>query len=345
MDVFQRAIVTGDVHLRDGPYPGDLEVGLQILEDCAYLARVHDTRVIIINGDLLHRKNDTPLSVLLPLYAKLEQLRARGFIIVWSRGNHESPWRNDPHRTVMSLFANVCHTVIAPKTIEAANTTIWVLPWYEGTDFRRLLHEVRKQALLRTSRRKIIIAHIGVTEGAVSPSNYRIQQDVSLKDFGSDLFDLIILGDYHMHQYLGPDERVVYLGSPIPLTFGDADAVGPWLLDLLPNPRLTPLDLPTIYPKYSVYEIRKPEEVTIPYYNPEDHNRIHCTPSVAARVETLYPDAEIEYLEESTLVLSTGRLEGVTEGDYEAVFREYHASKGWDKKHMELGLSYLKKCL
>lgn len=345
MYTFQRAIVTGDIHLRDGPFPEDLEIGLQILEDCAYLAKVHDTKVIIINGDLLHRKNDTPLAVLLPLYRKLESLRARGYLVVWSRGNHESPWKSDPHRTVMTLFSNVCHTVIMPKTIEAANSTIWILPWYEGHDFRRLLNEVRKKALLCPSRRKIVIAHIGVTEGSVSPSNFRVQQDVSLKDFSPDLFDLIILGDYHMHQYLGDDRRVVYLGSPIPLTFGDGDTVGPWLLDLLPEPRLTPLDLPTIYPKYNTYEIRKPEELTIPFYNHEDRNRIHCTPSMSSRVETIYPDAEIEYLEESTLVLSTGRLEGVTEGDYEAVFREFHASKGWDKTHMKLGLEYLRRCI
>lgn len=338
-------IVTGDLHTRDSPFADDLSIGEQLLEDLCKLAVKHRARCIVLNGDVWHQKDGVNATVLLALRNKFAALkRTYGIPFVWVRGNHEAPWRTNPEFTLMSLFDSVCHTVITPSVLQNDNHIIYLLPWYPGKSFRKLLHNITRKAL-KESRRKIIIAHVGVTEGTVSPSNYRIQQEVSVRDFCPDLFDYIILGDYHAHQYLGGRKNVLYLGAPIPLTFGDTSNVGPWLLNIQPQPELIPLELPSLYPKYITHEVLKPEDLSIPFYNERHRNRIRCPLSLRARVKELYPNATVATMAEVSDNVDTGRCANIGEADWVGLFKEFHKQSGKDAKHLKLGLKYLKEAI
>jgi hypothetical protein len=101
------------------------------------------------------------------------------------------------------------------------------------------------------------------------------------------------------------------------------------------------LVLPSVYPSYDTYRILKEEHVVLPFYNQNNRNRIQCAMRLAGRVKAMYPDAAIEYIEDKSIEFDTGRLEGVRESDWRTVFREFHAAKGWDDKHLKMGLEYL----
>lgn len=340
-----RFLVTGDLHVRDGPFPDDLAVGKQLIKDCFKLAKLHGCGAVIFNGDVWHQKNGVNPRVLLTVHNVISTCQSTtGIPCVWIRGNHESPWRSDPERTLMRLFSRLCHTVISPRVIQTQNHIIWLGPWYPGTLYKRYLKNITRKAF-KEQRKKVLISHIGVKDGVVSPSNTRIHQEVGVDDFCPQLFDYILLGDYHAHQYLGDRQNMLYLGSPLALTFGDFNPAGPWLLDLSAGTKLSQLELPSIYPRYESYTIRNERELIIPVYKETDRNRIKCSFALSAQAKVMYPDAKIIKLEDGQKQLSAGRVANVDENDWKGIFQEYHALAGWDKTHMKIGLEYLKEAV
>lgn len=346
--ILQNFLITGDTHARHGPYDDDLSISEQLLWDLGKLAKSNLCSTLILNGDVWHLKNWKEkhnkgfTEVLLMLYRVLLGLRLQGLNVVWIRGNHEITDRLRPHHTLMSLFSRVCNVVIRPQKIETKSTVIWCIPWYPGPVYKRILKEVCKQALTET-RRKIIVSHIGVKEGVVSASNYRIDQEVGTKDFCPHLFDYIILGDYHSHQYL--DTNVLYLGAPIPLNFGDTGNVGPWCLRLSGSCTLQPLVLPSIYPQYDKYVLKDKQNLVLSSYNRNNRNSIKCHVSVAAQVQSMYPEASIEYFEDEEVSADQGRLQDIPDNDWKAIFDEFCTSRQWDDHYKELGVQYLQEAI
>lgn len=333
--VIDRFICASDIHIREKPYPNDLQLGIQLLEDLRLLAVREKSKHIVIPGDLFHSKSPS-FNVLISVYNKLEEIRKSGITTIVLRGNHDIQIKSQAEKSILQLFSRVCLAVTKPYMIENKHQMLIFLPWYPGPKFRQILKHYHKLAA-GTSKQKIIFGHIGVTEGEVS-ENYRINQEVGTKDFATDLYDLVVLGDYHRHQWV--TDKVVYLGCPISLNFGDnAPRYSPWLLNMRPSAELVPLQLPSIYPKYKVYELN--EAKVIPGYDHKHRNRIKCPVDVAEKVSILYPDAEIEYTGTQTSY-ATDRLDGIRSEDWKTVWKEFCALKGWGQDEEKTGLKYLR---
>ena len=80
----------------------------------------------------------------------------------------------------------------------------------------------------------------------------------------------------------------------------------------------------------------------IPGYNPQNRNLIRCPVEHAEEVAVLYPEAQLEYVGTGISSYVEDRLEGIGESDYETIWREFCACKGWGEDISKLGMRYLK---
>lgn len=334
--ILPNALVTGDVHLRDGPYPDDIKLGTTLLTDLKDAALASDCKYVIIAGDFFHSKNPSWDVVLMGYLGMLEMKKA-GLTVFWCRGNHDFAIKSRPGHTVMSLFRDVCIPVLEPYKLEDKSTVAWIVPWYEGKAYRAIIREVHRQTMSKSGKKHYLISHIGIKEGEVT-ENFWVNQEIGSKDLCPDLYTQILLGDYHYAQTIG--HNIHYLGPPMPLDFTTTqDVYHPWKLDWVAG-ALTPVPLSYRYPRYRHYILAEGESV-IPGYSGRDRNRVTVCIDRADTAKVLYPDAEILYTakEEATL----DRLEGVNETDWETTWAEYCSSKGVYETHFKPGREFLLK--
>lgn len=333
-------IITADTHLKCKPYPDTIHYGVRLVEDLCTLAQQRNLKHIIIAGDFLDGPSLDPL---IHAYRALERATAKGFRFIILRGNHEVMLASNLRHSPLRLLTRVATIINEPRIIRGPGWTLWLMPWYPPGPYLSTLKKITDLAINETNKR-ILITHVGLKEGKVSASNLSIHQPVSLHDIVPDLWDLVLLGDYHAHQKL--KEHVMYMGSPTYQNFGDRDIVGPWHLDLIGGAKVYPLSLPRFYPKFQQWQV--PDESALPLkgYSDKNRNRIYAAVTLTGQVARMYPEAEIWPLDTKAKT-NHGRLQNVTATNPFEVFDAFLDSKAYNtrdhKKYKEVGYEFLKK--
>ena len=330
-------IVTADLHLRDSPYEDDLETSLKLLDDLGKLAKQERATHIVCCGDVFHSKNPSH-KLMIGVYNKFRHWRDRGITFIWLRGNHDLQIKSQETLSIMTLYDEVCMSLIEPYLWENETQMFFFVPWY-GNSFINHLRHYAKIAALHSNKQKVMFAHTGLREGRIS-EHFQGKGCVRAADFCEDLYDIILLGDYHMPQDV--TDKIRYLGVPIPRNFADnKENYHPWLLSMTGKTRLEPLTLTNPYPKYRTHRMKNAG--IIEAYSKFDKNRIVCSEQVAEELFSLYPDALYEYTQDvpkAESVTST-RLEGVDTEDKFAVWEEFCIVKHYSPHLKELGTEYL----
>jgi DNA repair exonuclease SbcCD nuclease subunit len=271
-----------------------LPVYQNLLRDISALADTWKCSSVVVAGDLLDQKNKPPLEVLL---ATLSWMRKSSSPIFWLRGNHESPSKEDPEKSVMTLFSSYCEPILESGS-HSFGRPVYFLPWYPA---ERYLEEVEKakEWARQQSAKPILFTHVGLKEGSTSPSNFHPPSSVSVADLEPSLWGVVIVGDYHAHQFLAPN--VFYTGAPIPHNFGDFDIKGVWVLD---TEKLTvqPVKL-SGFPEFVQWDST---EGSKPSWGKDDYVRIYAAPDKIESLRAEYPDADVRVkVDEKTAVLPT----------------------------------------
>lgn len=324
-----RLLVTADVHISDRLVNGRsrLEVGERLLMDIGALAAHHKVTHVFINGDLWDKKHGTPRSVLRTIYRCLKHMKYQlGLKVHWIRGNHETPDNSECTDTLMSLFSEVCHTVIRPAVLDLPDTRIYMLPWYPSAQFIKMARQFAHAVQGKRGKKNILMAHVGLKEGRVSPSNIQLPQRVNVGHLYPSFYDLVLLGDYHSHQMLS--DNVLYTGAPIPHLFGDEGySEGPWLLDTQ-TMEMETLELPHGYPKFRKWTLTGPE-VCIPGYSAADYNRIYAPASSHQTLRAMYPGADLRVLDVSPVLdMSKSRISTEDAKSPEKLIERFLAVRG-----------------
>lgn len=330
------ALITGDVHLRDGPYRDDLAIGKRLLTDLKDVALREKCPYVIIAGDLFHSKKPS-WDVVLFTYLGLKAMKKAGLTAFWCRGNHDLAIKSDPGHTIMSLFSDVCVPVLEPYKLEDESTVIWIIPWYEGPAYKLVIKAVHKYTLSRPDKKHYIISHIGIKEGQVT-ENFWVNQEVGSKDLCPELYQSILLGDYHYAQRIG--DNIYYLGPPIPLDYATTEPnYNPWKMSWVTKEPEEVL-LMRSYPKYCAYTVSEDSKI-IGGYSAANRNRIFTPVDLAESVKLLYPEAEIHY--QAAEASTVDRFDGINEVEWETTWAEFCSIKGIYETHFKHGLDYLNK--
>ena len=272
-----RCLVVADLHVHDDPHDKTrLHRGIRLLHDLEKLAKQNDIRTIIVAGDMWHQKHGVNQRVLLALYRRLQAMKMHGYRIIWLRGNHEVTTKSHPHDTLMWLFAKVACTIVQPKIVATGAYAFYFLPWYLENPYKKYAKQLAHLAF-RDRRPKVLISHVGLKDGYTSASNIQLPQPISVGDLYPEVYDLVLLGDYHAHQMVG--DNALYLGSPVPHQHGDRDTVGAWLLSIGRNGvSVETMDLPSRHPDFRTWDLSDvgPEDRLWlgESYNENDFNRI-----------------------------------------------------------------------
>lgn len=287
----------------------------QVLLDMGNIALARGIQHIVLAGDIFHQKlntNRVASDLLVNTYQTLLYLQTQGLQVIILPGNHDKPFEHDPQWTVLSLFSKVATVVNEPRLINEPDCLLCLLPWYPPKPYREMLNALSNYAL-DYQKPRLLISHVSLAEGSVSPSNRKVEQPTRIADLHPEVWTAgIWLGDYHAHQRLS--QQVVYFGAPRPLTFGDFNNVGVWELSVYGGKvESTCIPLPSRYPDFVSHRVDSLSDLPLVNYDHRNRNRIFSPVELMAHLANLYPDAKLLPLEGSNPEVKSGRLEK-TEG-------------------------------
>lgn len=252
---------TADWHL--GKTLGDLSRHEEHRRFLAFLIDAvhgHDIDAVVVSGDIFDSAYP-PQSALTLYYEFLHDLRRRTKAsVILTAGNHDSPAVLEAPRGILSnmgihvighLPKKLRETVIPLPNAESPQLVVVALPFLRDRELReggigQGAEEIRKnltegirrvhsQAAHQTMdwRKRgipvLAMGHLTAAGGSICPESEREIHIGGLGAVGEDAFpaefDYVALGHLHRPQKVGPNDRIRYSGSPIPLSFSEASDV------------------------------------------------------------------------------------------------------------------------
>lgn len=265
-----RFLCTGDLHLGAGTVygrePGDRLKDQEATLGCIVeLARDHEVDAILFAGDAFEGPTVTPEQ-----YAVFqEQLRGAPcpVIAITGNGKHDCAMRDV---TAPQVVSDVAEIFARPDVRLVGDTAVCCLPWApvsrlvaqrDGGD-RDEVHEdaaalvvriargLREDATALGAHRAVLMLHWSIS-GAALPNGLPVDElrepVIPLEELEALGFDAVVAGHIHRPQLLSPGPLaengdgshvvasscpIFYVGSPMPLNFGEGQVHGCWLLDL-----------------------------------------------------------------------------------------------------------------
>jgi exonuclease SbcD len=247
-----RVLHTADWHL--GKLLGDLSREEEHARFLAFLLETiaaEKVDLLIVAGDIFDSANP-PQSALRQYYEFLSKLYAAGgCAVVIVAGNHDSPMQlESPREVLKTLGATVVGAVQDDPVIllpdeESPRLAVAAIPFLRDRDLRsgqmgQGEDAIRKALVAGIAKRysdagetvgklpvpALAIGHLTVAGASTAES----EREIHIGGLGSvtteifpQSFDYVALGHLHRPQSCEDDDRVRYSGSPIPLSFSEAE--------------------------------------------------------------------------------------------------------------------------
>lgn len=321
-------ILCADVHLSSRKIMGrsHLDAGMAVLQQIYELARNRGINHVGILGDLLDNKYQIPLEVLIRLHNFFQDHRDVRW--TWLKGNHETPDRADPHKSILTLYEDLCEIRIAPmKTSLSGGVLIW-MPWYPQDQYLDAL----RIATAGLNRPAILLTHLGLKEGSVSNSNFHVHSKIGVEElFSVYPWKSVFLGDFHMRQQVG-QRPCFYLGATHAHEFGEIGH-GCYIWEGFDRvPQQVALDAPAF---------RIWSDDALDGIHPRDYNRIVTRDEArVALLQEAHPYAEVVLKTEEAEEASPPRLND--QDELPLLMQQYLAYRGLDEEpYMTAGMKLL----
>lgn len=250
-----RFLAVGDLHLdkggRCGRTPGErLAEQEAVWARALELARERSVDAVLFAGDAFekrHPSTDALLAFERPLLRHREQDGPR---VIAIPGNHDRSGVSDFCALDVFSEAGLLQLYSRPDGTSVNGVTVACLPWapvsrivaaHDGGD-RDDVNQVAAELLLETARGLcassglvLLLTHFSIS-GASTPDGMDVglfrEPVLQLADLEAVGFDAVIAGHIHKGQYLDEEERILYVGSPMPLDFGEAKCDhGCWIVE------------------------------------------------------------------------------------------------------------------
>lgn len=183
---------------------------VKILEGILAYAEKHDCK-IVFGGDLFNRRMLVPTDVLHITYELFASYTSQPIYLLV--GNHDMYTWN-PECTPLRQYDAMNHmNIITEPTVVYAHPT---------TNISMVPHG----ALIPTcpasdTTYDILLTHYGVNEARLGPKDFRMKDDLTVKELKDLGYDLVMLGHIHKPQALA--ENIIVMGSPMSHSFHEAN--------------------------------------------------------------------------------------------------------------------------
>lgn len=305
---------TADIHLHDFKEFSkqtvvywDEELGEFIQEDTAYSFPINsrlldglnaliqirkycvktNIKVLVIAGDLFHKRGSLSTSVYNNAYRVLESFKKTNIEVFILPGNHDQVSNMDyPENSLYGLknIANI-QEFTNTHTLDSDNSVLF-LPFSKSKEvvLAGLHEEIEK---LDSIQNCILFAHLGISGSFVGKNNYANKDEFDAEDLCYDQFKYVVLGHYHKPQMIIGTKNMFYCGAPLQHNFNDEGELrGFWVIDTSKryDIRFKPLDCPGFITvtEDNIEEIEETEGKFI---------RLQATP---ANVEDLLSSLQVE---------------------------------------------------
>jgi len=234
-----RFIHTSDWHLgRSFHRVRLLDAQARYLDHLVDVVRAESVDAVLVSGDVYDRALPAPDTVEL-LSDAVTRLIDAGAVVVLSSGNHDSAIRLGFASDLLARAGLHIRTSLdsVGTAVMIKDVDVYALPYLEpsvaadplgalerthAAVLRAALDRVRTQALTRPGS-VVVMAHAFVTGGATSAS----ERDISVGGVSAVHPDVFAQADYvalgHLHGPQRVSETIRYSGSPIALSFSEAD--------------------------------------------------------------------------------------------------------------------------
>ncbi len=243
-------IHTSDWHLgRSFHQVGLLGAQEAYVDHLVQVCRAERVDAVLVSGDVYDRAMPAPDTVAL-LSEAVQRIIDTGAQVVLSSGNHDSAIRLGFAAGLLERAGLHIRTGLASvgRPVAVGDVAVYPLPYLEpvlaadalGAEerthagvLRAAMAAVRADLAASPAHRSVVMAHAFVTGGATSGS----ERDIAAGGVAAvppavfDGVDYVALGHLHGRQQLA--ESVRYSGSPVAMSFGEAEhRKGSWLVDL-----------------------------------------------------------------------------------------------------------------
>jgi exonuclease SbcD len=262
-----RLIHTSDWHLgRSFHRVGLLDVQAAYLDHLVEVVRTEGVDAVLVSGDVYDRAMPAPETVAL-LSDAVTRLIDAGAQVVLSSGNHDSAIRLGFASDLLERAGLHIRTRLdgVGSPVLVGDTAVYPLPYLEPVTaadplgaaerthagvLRAAMGRVHADLARRRGTRSVVMAHAFVTGGATSES----ERDISVGGVSAVHPDVFAGIDYaalgHLHGPQAISDTVRYSGSPVALSFSEAEhRKVSWLLDLgEPRPQARAIEAPVVRP-------------------------------------------------------------------------------------------------
>lgn len=225
-------VLFSDPHLH--PYSGSsvledganarLEDVLSAMDAVLATAVKHKARAIICGGDLFHDRKGVKHEALYAAGEWMDRVKEQRIALHLLVGNHDMSLDCRTHSLRGFSGRATVHSRVS--AVEIDGVVFGFLPYMEDPD------QVRSGVgLLQRAQCAYVVGHLGLGDPKLRncvPSDYEVPGRISLADLMPERFAQVFLGHYHLRQQVHP--KVQYIGSPLQLSFGEADHPKGWLL-------------------------------------------------------------------------------------------------------------------
>jgi len=198
-----RAVLLTDLHLRSDYVPGYLEAQMSTL---IKLVNQKPTDVVIINGDIFHKRNPRGAE-LLAFRTLLESFKCSKIYI--NRGNHDTVAKDGSTNTTLSLYGDIATVFSEVGSAHIGGVDFDFIPHFE--DERQIVRAVK-------SSKNHLFGHFGF-DGCVANGNYKYDSYLKRSHFPKG--KLSFLGHIHKPQQ---HKNLYILGTQYSTSYGEANA-------------------------------------------------------------------------------------------------------------------------
>lgn len=205
---------------------------LQVFEDVRLYCAEHAIGVIVIGGDLFHKRGVLYTQTYTEVVKKLARIKLDGFQVLCVDGNHDHANKAGTVTAVEGLWEaglvegiNVGHGW-ENWHLEVGSESV-VVTGFSYCDSRALFSKRLEEAgkeynSLYPRTPRIGVFHHGFAGARVGTAlEYVVKEDIQPSELKGHSFDYVFSGHYHQRQQIGSLYNAMYIGSPLEHTRGD----------------------------------------------------------------------------------------------------------------------------
>jgi len=156
----------------------------------------------------------------------------------------------------------------------------------------------------------LVLIHQALREGSIGPYGRTIAGELSISELPMDKCRYVFAGDYHSRQFIGPSNRVHYIGSPLQLKFSEVGELKAFTL--LDTSDWSIKTIPTKAPRFFLFDTPSAAAAAISAGEVDtgyDFIRIRYSKkssAEAAEIKQNYPEVQLDQQTENTAHARTG---------------------------------------